>query len=321
MLDKKTRKSNENNRKASIKSDALFKSIMSEEVAAREFLTEYLPEGFKDLVDLSQIKIEKESYIEEDLKLKFSDIIYRIRRKDGDDAFSYILLEHQSKPDPIIAFRLWKYALLLCERHIKNKGKLPLVVPMVFYNGIKKYNVAKNLWDLFEEPNMSKQLLCGDYKLIDLQSMSDDAIKKKKHLGMVEYFMKHIHTRDMLKLWEEFMNNFSQILFLEAENRYIYIKKFLWYTDTKVAEESKGILNKLILDNLQEEGEEVMRTIADGYIEEGIAQGIAQGREEGIEQGMQEAIIFTAKKMLLQNINIELISAVTGLSKEKILKL
>ena len=35
-----------------IKSDALFKRIMQEEVAAKEFLEYYLPKEFKDLIDL-----------------------------------------------------------------------------------------------------------------------------------------------------------------------------------------------------------------------------------------------------------------------------
>jgi len=38
---------------------------MQEEVAAKEFLEYYLPREFKDLIDLSKIRIEKESFVEE----------------------------------------------------------------------------------------------------------------------------------------------------------------------------------------------------------------------------------------------------------------
>lgn len=47
-----------------IKSDALFKKIMQDEIAAREFLEYYLPADFKQLVDLTKISVEKESFVE-----------------------------------------------------------------------------------------------------------------------------------------------------------------------------------------------------------------------------------------------------------------
>ncbi len=55
----------------------------------------------------------------------------------------------------------------------------------------------------------AKELMVSDYQLVDLQSMSDDEIVQQKHLGMMSYVMKHIHQRDMLKLWEEFLRRFK----------------------------------------------------------------------------------------------------------------
>jgi len=56
---------------------------------------------------------------------------------------------------------------------------------MVVYNGTSRYNAPKNLWDLFTMPDLAKQLLAGDYQLIDLQSMPDADIKKKQTLESV----------------------------------------------------------------------------------------------------------------------------------------
>jgi len=43
--------------------DELFKKVMSEPVAAREFLEHYLPVSFKNKIDLNSVKIEKESFV------------------------------------------------------------------------------------------------------------------------------------------------------------------------------------------------------------------------------------------------------------------
>lgn len=116
-----------------IKSDALFKRIMQEEVAEKEFLEYYLPKEFKELIDLSKIRIEKESFVEEGLKRRLSDIIYSVKTKENEEAFVYVLIESQSTADYWISFRLWKYMLLLLERHMKDKNRLPLIAPLLVY--------------------------------------------------------------------------------------------------------------------------------------------------------------------------------------------
>ena len=57
-------------------------------------------------------------------------------------------------------------------------------------------------------------------------------------------------------------------------------------------------------------------------VQQGIQQGIRQGIEQGIEQGFSDgsyqAKLETAKLMRYENLGIDLISKVTGLSKEEI---
>lgn len=311
---KETGKGKKPKKRIQIESDGLFKSIMEDKIAAREFLEEYLPANLQSILDLNKITVEKESYIENDLKKKFSDIVYSVDMKrdkidnhqESAKAFIYVLLEHQSKPDYWMALRLWKYVLLLCERHKQKHDKLPLVVPIVFYNGKEKYTAPQCLWQLFDDPDMARQLIGDEYKLIDLQAKTDEEIKRKYHLGLMEFFLKHIHQRDMLKLWERFMTEYSDAILLDKENGYIYIKKLLWYTNTKVAEENKEQLNRLILEHLPtRDGETIMRSIADSYF------------EKGIEQGTEKIVI----NMLKQNLSNDIIKTVTGLSSDEITKL
>mgnify|MGYP003321209020 FL=1 len=319
-----------------LKSDALFKSVLEDKIAATEFLDAYLPDNIKNILDLSTILIEKESYIEEDLKRRFSDIVYSIKHKDNpkETAFVYALAEHQSTPDYWIALRLFKYMLLLCERHKKKKDKLPLVVPLVLYNGKTEYTAPKSFWELFNNPDMAKSIMSDNYQLIDLQSMSDDEIKSKPHLGMFNFFMKHIYQKNMLELWQQFLTEFTQSILIDKEQGYIYIKKLLWYTSSKVETEKTDELNKLILSHLpDDEGENIMRTIADHYIDEGLEKGMvlgiekgkAEGEAQGIAKGKAEGIaernIEIARRMIKENVDMNFIASVTDLSADKLLKL
>ena len=83
--------------------DSLFKRIMENDIAAKEFLNEYLPQEVKDIIDLNTIKVQKESYIEPNLTKRLSDIVYSVNTKDNKDAFIYVISEHQSSVDQLMA--------------------------------------------------------------------------------------------------------------------------------------------------------------------------------------------------------------------------
>ena len=50
----------------------------------------------------------------------------------------------------------------------------------------------------------------------------------------------------------------------------------------------------------------------------GMEEGIKKGKEEGIKEGIKENQILTAKNMKKENIDINIISKITGLSIEEI---
>ncbi|MBX9890297.1 MAG: Rpn family recombination-promoting nuclease/putative transposase [Amoebophilaceae bacterium] len=239
-----------------LKHDPLSKAILRDPVVAKAFLAYYLPDDFKHILDLTKITIEPESYIEETLKQKYSDIVYRVKTKNHGTSFAYILLEAQSSVDYWTALRLWKYTLLLCERH-------PSLLPI-----------------------MAKQCMTADYQLVDLQSMADDAIISKQHLGMLEYMLKHIHERDMIMLWEKFLQTFKSVILIDKEKGYIYLTYFLRYTNAKLPEERQVELVNLLNKYLSEEEQgKIMRTVAQKYIEKGKFEGIKIGEARGEARG------------------------------------
>lgn len=205
---------------------------------------------------------------------------------------------------------------------MKDQQKLPLIVPFVIYAGKNKYNAPRNLWQLFALPEHAKKLFTENYELIDLESMSDDQITRKKHLGLFEYVLKHIHQRDMLKLWEDLFKKLPHAIVIDKEQDYFYIKKILWYIEAKVPEERQEELNKLILNNLsEEEGKEIMRSIAQKYVDEGIELGKSQGIELGKSQGIELGEAKLIKMMLNKGNSVETISKITGLPIKEIQKL
>lgn len=115
--------------------DATFRQFLTHPDVARDFMQLHLPENLLAICDLNTLKLESGSFVEEDLRQYYSDILYSLRTLNG-DGYIHVLIEHQSTPDRHMAFRLLRYAVAAMQRHLDAGHKrLPLVIPILFYAG------------------------------------------------------------------------------------------------------------------------------------------------------------------------------------------
>src|SRR5262249_22992060 len=105
--------------------DAAFKSAMSDARVARDFFQHYLPAVIQQTVNLNSLRLQAGSYIDETLRASETDILYAVdfKEKKSSDVYLYLLAEHQSTPDPWIAFRLLKYCCKIADQHLKQHKK------------------------------------------------------------------------------------------------------------------------------------------------------------------------------------------------------
>ena len=279
-------------------------------VVARQFLVAHLPEHVKNKIDLESLKLEKESFIEENMKNSIGDVLFSVKSGDR-DTYIYIIIEHQSKPDHWMALRLFKYMINICDRYLtlnpKSK-KLPLIYPMVFYNGKRQYNAEKNLWNLFEDPACAKEFWTEDHKVINVSEIPDEAFQERPWSGFMEFSMKYIRDPSLLEKWKKMVHFLSNV---KVEVGRDYIGMILRYTLTGMAEDDRMSFKKLIQDHLdQEEGEEIMLTAAQAIWLEGAESGVAQGVAKGMAQERENLAI----RMLSARVDIKMISRMTTLS-------
>lgn len=73
-------------------------------------------------------------------------------------------------------------------RSLNPKTKhIPIVCPIVFYNGVQKYNVPMNVWDLCEarDRELAKEIWNNDYCLVNVQEIPDEEFKKRAWSGIM----------------------------------------------------------------------------------------------------------------------------------------
>jgi hypothetical protein len=207
-------------------------------------------------------------------------------------------------------------------------------VPIVFYQGTKKYNAPTNLWDLFTHPDLAKKLLIEDHLLINLREKTDQEALGQKHIGIMEYFLKHAKCNDAIQLWKNF---FSNVPYNVKENKSlidIYFKPLLSYTEVKLDESKINELDSVVHNNLSEDN---MPTFAEHFIQKGFNEGISQGISEGINKGKLEGIKEGARKgfdqgakntkhraainLLKQGISSDVVSSALDLSRSAVHKI
>src|SRR4051812_20785548 len=113
--------------------DQLFKKSMDNPMVREEFLRAYLDPKIGSMLDYSSLKVESNSFIEETLRDSYCDVMLSANFNNR-KGYLYVLAENQSSPDKLMALRLFKYMLSICDRHLaeNNDSKtLPIVYPLV----------------------------------------------------------------------------------------------------------------------------------------------------------------------------------------------
>ncbi len=98
--------------------DGLFKTFLTHPATARDFLSFYLPPALLEVCDLNTLRLESGSFIEEDLRPYFANVLYSLKTARG-DSYVYTLIEHQSSADKHMAFRLMRYAIATMQRNCR----------------------------------------------------------------------------------------------------------------------------------------------------------------------------------------------------------
>ncbi|WP_341748844.1 Rpn family recombination-promoting nuclease/putative transposase [Candidatus Tisiphia endosymbiont of Sialis lutaria] len=313
------------------KHDEIFRKSMENPIVAKEFLVTHLPKDVLALIDSTTVKLEKDSFIEPDLSETISDVLFSVKFNDQ-DGYIFLLLEHQSTVDKMMAFRLFKYMINICDLYLTTNHKaksLPLIYPLIIYNGKKKYNASLNIWNLFSHPDLARGFWTNDCQLINVHDIPDEELKKKIWSGILLFFLKHIHERQLLKRWQEISYLLPKLSKITIGHD--HIRNLLSYTLTFIEQNDKIELEKILKNSLtKEKGEELMPSIAQVWKEEGIQiglqDGIKIGVQDGIKIGVQDGIrIGEARgeakliKMMINNgSSIEEVARMTRLSVTRI---
>ena len=141
-----------------------------------------------------------------------------------------------------------------------------------------------------------------------MHEIPESEMKERPGSGTLEFFMKNIHARNMMQKWEEMAPFLPKVI--ELGIGCDYIECILYYTLPLIEKNDKIRLEELLINNLNNEnGESIVTSLAQSWLDEGIQKGKLEGKLEGELKGKLEV----TRNMLKNGLDIGLIARITGL--------
>ncbi|EGB64149.1 hypothetical protein ERHG_05082, partial [Escherichia coli TA007] len=172
--------------------DAAFRAFMASAEVARDFVELHLPAEYRQLCDLSTLRLEPCTFVDQDLKQYACDALFSMKTVSGEEGYIYCLAEHQSTENAFMAFRMLRYAVAAMQRHFEQHHELPLVIPLLFYHGERSpYPYSMNWLECFRNPELAAKIYTRPFHLVDVTVLDDDEIMQHRRMGALTLLMKH----------------------------------------------------------------------------------------------------------------------------------
>jgi predicted transposase YdaD len=261
-----------------------------------------LPKAIVRAIDLSEMNIDFTTYVSDDIKDYYSDIVVKTRMKTSDGESIpldiYILVEHKTEAKNKSLVQILKYLYHEWQKDVDQKKSLRVIIPLVFYHGKDPWNVPRSFVDQFDVSDEIKEYLLNyryilfDTKDWDFLAEENRELRDNVFLFTSLLLMKSAYNEDMeavkaiFKLWheKEFISNKEKVIFFLIYVAYI--------RDIPLEQLGKT------LEECKIEGGDMMQTLA--------------------RQLKKEEKIETAKRMLLNDFSVEQVITVTGLTEKEV---
>ena len=273
--------------------DPGYKRLFSRPAMIRDLLSGFAAQGWSDTLDFGSLDALPASYVSRDLHQRHSDLVWRVRFQDERWLYVVVLLEFQSTVDQRMAVRMLTYTGLLYERLIadgalQENDKLPPVLPIVIYNGARRWSAPTGLHELIATgPSTALAVYQPSlrYFLLDhgrVQSTGLPPGNLVSALVALETSTNPAETAAATDRLIDLLAKYDDPALTEAFSAWV---DALLLPQTRTEASSDPLTRlKEVRTMLAERVQEWTRE----WVEQGHTEGVEQGRTEGREQGRTE---------------------------------
>ncbi len=291
--------------------DHIYRESLKKPENLRDLVSDVLPEIARGL-DFERAELLDREFLLDDWRRRESDLLFRIPYRDGDTeskTLVCLLLEHQSQPDARMPLRLLIYAVMYWEREWKKWEALPVprpefkltpIVPIVFHTGDRTWNTSRQLADMLSGPDLF-QAFAPSWPVCfwDLAAKSPHELLNSTHTWLKALAVPRAGGEDSVSFSAVLNEAIKQLSALGGQSkiRWYDLLNFMlsWTVKLRPEMERDQIVETVRhgkhLPPVLQETQNMLQTIADAWVEEGLEKGMEIGREEGREEGLSRGLI------------------------------
>ena len=280
--------------------DAGYKLLFSHAEMVADLLRGFVAEEWVAELHFATLERVNASFVRDDLRGREDDIISRVQWGPR-WLYVYLLLEFQSRVDRFMALRILAYVALLYQQLVRDgelspEGLLPPVLPVVLYNGERRWRAPQDVSELVETvPGaLSRYAPRLRHLLLDEGAYDEKALAEQRNLVAALFRLERACDPDAVA---EVLGGLAE--WLGAPQQSSLRRAFtVWLGRVLLPARVPGVeipeLRELaeVRSMLAERVKEWTRQwkaegLAEGR-EEGRRLGLEEGRQEGREEGRQE---------------------------------
>ena len=270
-------------------------------------LLEIVASELVPLIDFDQLAQLNRSFIADTLREQESDILFSVpfQREEGtEELLIYILIEHQSTVDLTMGFRILFYMTQIWDSQRqewqsnnvpKSDWRLRPILPIVFYNGERRWNVPLTLAAIMDIPDiLSRFIPKFDTLFLNVKETNTADLTKTDHpFGWLLTVLQQEHA-SKASIIDALVEAIAHLIPFDAEHSEQSQRAInyllLLILHQRPAKEHQELIKLVEQHTPKMEVETMAKSMADILRQQGIEQGIEQGKAEGIAQGKAEGI-------------------------------
>lgn len=293
--------------KAKHKHDDFFRRSISKKSVAIDFLNTHLTKEESRLFELETLKLEQLKYDQLNIGKHECDALLSFKHVNDQSKTGYVLLEHQSKNDPLMPLRMLTYMVQLSNSYSKiaKTAKIPVILPIVVYCGKYSCSIPDNLAAITDVSANEDLPLKLKYKLVNIAKTAVD-----ENASIIEKIMYTRFAKDPLA----YLQSIKTMLKMLARENSDYILEIFVYIINAVKLDDPESIRAFFEEITTKKIKVKFMTVAQVLINRGREEGIHTGREEG---ALKNAYLI-AKNMIDRGFAFSDISELTGLSEKQV---
>ena len=269
---------------------------------------------FTEPITPNNIKYIDAQFITDGFHSKDSDLICEVENKDN-----IFLIEHQSTVNSIMPIRILNYTKELVKEISQGERCNKTITPIIVYTGSDKWTTEKYIGEFNQKILAKNNIKIGEYILLDMSKYHDSELLNKKgafyKIVLLDRFIYDrenlLKVMDMIQLLtldkneQKILSNYANGLLLSivSEER---VKEFVENISEEECDKNMFLLPERVKIWYNED---IAKAKNDGKTE---------GKAEGRAEGRASELLKLAKKMIKDNMDIELIKRYTGYSAKQI---